>query len=220
MAYFIEDVLDLPTVEALTEALADEALYEDGAKTAAGSARAVKSNLQARPSEGVVRRAKQMVERALDANADFQAAALPARLSRLAFSRYTPGMRYGPHVDDAFIAGVRTDLSFTLFLSDPDGYEGGELVVQRHDGDEAVKLPPGSLYLYPSHSLHHVAPVERGVRLAAVGWVQSRVRAEEQRAVLFDLLRVLRQLPQSDESRETRLTLLRARNSLLRLWAD
>ncbi|MEO1335249.1 MAG: Fe2+-dependent dioxygenase, partial [Myxococcota bacterium] len=161
-----------------------------------------------------------LLEKALLKNADFKAVALPEKIVRLSFSRYTEGMRYGAHVDDAFIGGRRTDLSFTLFLSEPESYGGGELVIQRYDGDEQIKLPKGSLYLYPSDSLHYVAPVEFGTRLAAVGWVHSRVRMDEQRAVLFDLDRALRRLPRNDETHDIRLTLLRARNSLLRMWAD
>lgn len=220
MAFFIDNLLDPPTVDALVDTLEHEHLYEDGARTAAGSARAVKNNQQARPAEGVVQAALEIIEAALAKNPDFQAAAWPRKLARLSFNRYVPGMAYGAHVDDPFIRGLRTDLSFTLFLSDPEAYEGGELVVQRHDGDESVKLPRGSLYLYPSHSLHYVAPVEKGVRLAAVGWIQSRIRNDEHRAVLFDLYRVLEGLPKGEAGRELRLTLLRARNHVLRLWAD
>lgn len=216
MAFFIDTLFDPPTLDALTDALANDALFEDGAATAAGSAKAVKSNLQARKEDGVVKHAAEMVKEILESNTDFQAAALPARFARILFSRYSPGMSYGTHVDAAFIDGVRTDLSFTLFLSDPEEYRGGELVIKRNDGDETVKLPRGALYLYPSDSLHFVAPVEEGVRLAAVGWVQSRVRSEEHRAVLFDLARALRLAEDGD----LRLTLLRARNSLLRLWAE
>ncbi|MEO1232488.1 MAG: Fe2+-dependent dioxygenase, partial [Myxococcota bacterium] len=197
MAFFIDNLLDPPTVNALVDTLADERLFEDGARTAAGAARAVKSNQQARSGDEVIRVAREIVEGALDKHAGFQAAAWPGKLARLSFSRYAPGMAYGPHVDDPFIHGLRTDLSFTLFLSDPESYEGGELVVQRHDGDEAVKLPSGSLYLYPSHSLHYVAPVAKGVRLAAVGWIQSRVRSQEHRAILFDLHQVLEGLPRT-----------------------
>ena len=220
MAFFIDNVLDVHALNSIVEVLQDDQLFEDGGKTAGGAARAVKHNQQARPVVDAVRGARTLVEDALMAHSDFKSAAIPAKIVRLTFNRYVAGMQYGAHVDDAFINGVRTDLSFTLFLSAPDAYEGGELVVQRHDGDEQVKLPKGSLYLYPSHSLHYVAPVEDGVRLAAVGWVKSRVRAEEHRAILFDLHQALRQLPSGAEAQAIRLKLLRARNSLLRLWAD
>ena len=220
MAFFIDNVVDRPTVDAIEETLQDEHLFEDGAKTAAGAAKAVKNNQQARPETDVIQGARKLLEKALLASSDFKSAAIPAKIVRLTFSRYAPGMRYGAHVDDAFINGSRTDLSFTLFLSAPESYAGGELVIKRNDGDEQVKLPKGALYLYPSNSLHYVAPVERGVRLAAVGWVRSRVRLDEHRAILFDLHQALKGLPRTDENHEIRLTLLRARNSLLRLWAD
>ena len=135
-------------------------------------------------------------------------------------NRYDEGMTYGAHVDDAFIGGTRTDLSFTLFLSHPDTYDGGELIVQRDDGDEAVKLPQGSLYLYPSDSIHYVAPVTRGSRLAAVGWIQSKVRQQEQRQILFDLSSALKQLPITEANHSARLKLLKVHNNLLRRWAD
>ncbi|MEO1302117.1 MAG: Fe2+-dependent dioxygenase [Myxococcota bacterium] len=220
MAFFIDDVLDRPTFEAIAETLRDERLFEDGRSTARGVAKSVKNNEQARSSDGVIRAALEMIEKALWSNADFQAAAIPEKIARITLSRYTEGMRYGEHVDEAFISGVRTDLSFTLFLSDPESYVGGELVIRRHDGDESVKLPSASLYLYPSNSLHSVSTVESGIRLAAVGWVRSRVRSDEQRAVLYDLHQALRQLPRDDATQGLRLNLLRARNSLLRMWAD
>ncbi|MEM7675104.1 MAG: Fe2+-dependent dioxygenase [Myxococcota bacterium] len=220
MAFFIDDVLDTHMLDTIVEALQDERLFEDGASTAGGAARAVKNNEQARPTEDIVRGATKLLKKALLKNSDFKATALPKEIIRLSFSRYIKGMQYGAHVDDAFIGGLRTDLSFTLFLSEPDSYGGGELVIQRYDGDEKIKLPKGSLYLYPSDTLHRVAPVEFGTRLAAVGWVHSRVRADEQRTVLFDLDRALRKLPRNTETHETRLILLRSRNSLLRMWAD
>ena len=220
MAFFIDNILEPTAVEALVDALSDDRLFEDGAKTAAGAARAVKRNQQADPTSKTVQGARELVERALLKNPEVQAAAIPLKIARLSFSRYEAGMAYGPHVDEAFINGARTDLSFTLFLSDPESYEGGALVVQRYDGDDEVKLPCGSLYLYSSDHLHHVAPVSRGIRLAAVGWVESRVRSEEQRAILFDLHQALKQVGRGEEAHELRLTLLRARNSLLRRWAS
>ena len=220
MAFFIDNALDRHTLDAVVETLQDPALFEDGSKTAKGAARAVKNNEQARSDIDVIRGAQKIVQKALLNHPDLKAAALPLKIARLTFSRYTAGMQYGAHVDDPFIHGARTDLSFTLFLSAPDTYVGGDLVVIQNDGEETVKLPQGSLYLYPSSSLHYVAPVETGVRLAAVGWIQSRVRLDEHRSILFDLYQAIQRLPNTDEFRDTRLKLLRARNSLVRLWAD
>ena len=220
MAIFLENILDVHYLKAISEALSDEAVFKDGRATAAGLAKTVKFNLQADPGVPAVKGCLTMVEKALFANSLFKSAAVPYKLSKLMFSRYAPGMEYGAHVDEAFIAGVRTDLSFTLFLSDPEFYDGGELIVKRNDGDEVIKLPAGSLYLYPANSLHFVAPVTKGIRIAAVGWVQSRIRLEEHRTILFDLTTALNQLPKTDENKQIRLKLLNAKNNLLRLWAD
>lgn len=218
MAFFIDDILPDATLNALCEVMEHDEAFEDGGKTASGAARRVKNNRQARPD--LVQGARELLKQALAEHADFQAAALPSEIARIAFSRYEPGMAYGAHVDNAYIGGVRTDLSFTVFLSEPDSYDGGELIIRRFDGDEAVKLPKGSLYLYPSDSVHEVAPVTRGVRLAAVGWIRSKVRSDAQREVLFDVQRVLRELKKSSASSDAHLTLLRVRNSLLRFWGE
>ena len=147
-------------------------------------------------------------------------AALPQKFAKILISRYTPGMHYGAHIDDPVIAGTRTDLSFTLFLSDPESYQGGELILKKHDGDELVKLQKGALCLYPSTSLHHVAEVTSGTRLAAVGWVQSRVRLGDQREILFDLQKALNDIPDTPENHPARLSLLKAKSNLMRLWVD
>lgn len=220
MAIFVENVLDVHSVDAIGDALADDRLFEDGKKTAGKTARSVKRNLQADPSSNVVKGAAKMVKKALLAHPVFKQAALPVKFAKIMFNRYDPGMAYGLHMDDAIIANTRTDLSFTLFLSTPDSYEGGELVLAKHDGNETVKLPKGSLYLYPSNKLHYVAPVSSGRRLAAVGWVQSRVRLTEHREILFDLYTALQQLPVNEQNRSARLKIIQAQNNILRLWAD
>ena len=220
MQIFLDNVLDVHTINALANTLADPRLFEDGKRTAGRTAKRVKSNLQARPDAPEVKGATKLVEKSLLAHPVFRAAALPAKFAKIMFSRYTPGMRYGTHVDDPFIAGTRTDLSFTLFLSDPESYEGGELILNKHDGDEPIKLPKGALALYPSTSLHHVAEVTAGSRLAAVGWVQSRVRSAEHREILFDLHHALAQLPGNAANQDARLSLLKAKSNMMRLWAD
>jgi len=135
------------------------------------------------------------LEQALLHDEVFVAAALPKRLVRLLVSRYEPGVTYGTHVDDALMEVARTNLSFTLLLSDPDTYEGGALVIEDTYGERTVRLPAGELILYPSTTLHRVDPVISGVRLAAVGWVRSYVRDPECREILFDLETALRQMP-------------------------
>jgi len=220
MSIIIEKVLDEYSLEAIYELMQDDFRFEDGKKTAGIAARKVKLNEQSVSSDTMVAGALKKIEEALASHPLFQQAALPARFSKIMLSRYHTGMHYGKHVDDAFIANTRTDLSFTLFLSEPESYTGGELIVHKHDGDDAIKLAKGDLYLYPANQLHQVRPVDDGVRLAAVGWVQSRIRSHEQRNILFNLANVLSSLKDKAEEQETHLTLLQSYNSLLRLWAD
>jgi PKHD-type hydroxylase len=220
MAIFIENVLDVHTLEAISEALAEPSLFEEGKKTAGSTAKKVKNNLQSDVNNSLVKGAIRQVEKALFSNPAFVSAAQPLKCAKIIFNRYETGMGYGEHVDDAFINGTRTDLSFTLFLSEPESYQGGELILKKADGDESIKLPSGSLYLYPSTSVHYVAPVTSGSRLAAVGWIQSRVRLEEHRTVLFDLVSALKQLPDSPENNTSRLKLLQVQSNLQRLWSD
>src|SRR5882724_7953048 len=136
------------------------------------------------------------------------------------FSAYEPGMRYGSHVDDALMQGMRTDVSFTLFLSERESYDGGELVIESAAGEDAVKLPAGSMVAYPSTALHHVAPVTRGTRLAAVGWVRSYVRDSARREMLFDLDTARRQLfAREGKSAEYDLVSKSLAN-LMRMWVE
>ena len=134
-----------------------------------------------------------MAERILG-NELFCLAARPKALSPLLFSRYDTGMQYGSHVDDALMGGMRTDISFTLFLSDATSYDGGELIIDSASGEETFKLEAGALVAYPATSLHRVGAVTRGARLAAVGWARSFVRDPAQRELLFDLDTARRQL--------------------------
>jgi PKHD-type hydroxylase len=136
------------------------------------------------------------------------------------FSRYEGGMHYGSHVDDALMQGMRTDVSFTLFLSEPESYDGGELVIESASGEDAVKLDAGSLLAYPSTTLHHVAAVTRGVRLAAVGWARSFIRDGAQRELLFDLDTARRRLfAREGKSAEYDLVSKSLAN-LMRMWVE
>ncbi len=220
MLILIENLLDSSTLQAITTVMADSAAFEDGKNTAGRTARQVKSNLQAKMQNTETRGAVALIEKAILKHPVFQAAAIPAKFAKIMFNRYEPGMAYGSHVDDAIIANTRTDLSFTLFLSEPESYEGGELVIQKHDGDEAIKLSAGSLVLYPSTSLHYVSEVKTGIRLAAVGWLQSKVRLAEHREILFDLHYALTNLPDTEQNRTARLSLLKAKNNITRLWTE
>lgn len=213
------DVMDAPMVAAIRERLDDEGLFHDGKLSAGRQARKVKRNLQARKTE-TTDAIRSKVEEAMRAHPVFRSAARPKRLINILLSRYEPGMTYGTHVDDAIMAGTRTDLSFTLFLSDPERYEGGELFIEGMDRDVHVKLPAGSAVVYSTNALHRVEPVTEGVRLAAVGWVRSFIRDPVQREVLFELDRAIEAVPDGEEERPVRDRLHKVRSSLVRLWAD
>lgn len=218
----LENVLSSAHVGAFVKALENDALFEDGERTAGRTARQRKRNLQAIAEAPEIKRITSEVRESLNGNGQFRRFAVPSRIGRVMVSRYEPGMTYGAHYDDAFIGGVRTDLSFTLFLSDPDSYAGGELELYTPMGSQALKLPAGCAVVYPSNQLHAVLPVEQGKRLAVVGWVQSRVRSAEQRQMLFDLAEASELLERGESASSTQgLTQLKmVRNNLLRSWSE
>ena len=161
--------------------------FVDGVTTARVTAAAVKHNLQLERTGPEAGDLDQIVIRALENHTALQDYAMPTRFVMPVFSRYEPGMGYGDHVDVSMMGGycgVRTDLAVTIFLSPPASYDGGELVIA---GQEEVKLDSGEAYVYPATSIHHVAPVTRGVRLAAITWLQSAVRDTALRTILYDL---------------------------------
>jgi PKHD-type hydroxylase len=215
----IPAILSDEELSALRAELA-RASFEDGAATAGHFARDVKRNLQVPQNSEAGRKCAAMVVNALQRNPVFFSAALPNRLHGPLFNRYEPGMTYGEHVDNALMGtptAVRSDVSATLFLSSPTDYDGGELIVQ--DG-QAIKLAAGAIVLYPATSAHRVEPVRRGVRLAAVLWIQSIVRDAMRRRLLFELdvsLGALREkLPGAPEVN----TLAGVYHNLLREWAE
>lgn len=183
----------------------------------------MKENLQARGDDPRTQALERFVGAALERHPLFAIAARPHRLSRLLFSRYEPPMAYGAHTDDALMEGgggrLRTDLAFTLFLSDAAAYEGGALVVESPLGEQAIKLEAGDAILYAAGSIHRVAPLTHGVRLACVGWIQSLVIDAAQREILFDLSLARSRLAEAGAAREDLLRLDKAISNLLRLWA-
>ena len=217
MMITIADVLGAAEIAAIREALAD-APFVDGAATAGAGARGVKSNLQGRADAQPVKAAAEKVRRALESNAVFSSAALPVRFARTMVSRFDPGMSYGWHTDEAFIDNVRTDLSFTLFLSDPESYDGGALELTNSAGNDLVRLPAGHAVVYSSGDLHRVTEVTRGQRLAVVGWVQSRIRTSEQLELQFKLAAARAEIQST--APETALALAGIRQQLLRMWSD
>lgn len=220
MYHVIADVLNATEVRAAVEMLAS-APFVDGRVTAGWSARLVKNNLQV-PSQGdrAIAELRDTTTAKIMGNQVFRLAVRPKALTPLILSRYEPGMAYGTHIDDAYMHGMRTDVSFTLFLSDPATYDGGELVIETSGGEEDIKLTAGSLVAYPSTTLHRVAPVTRGARLAAVGWARSLIRDGDQRELLFDL-DTARNALFVREGKTAELDLLsKTSANLLRMWVE
>ncbi len=196
--------------------------YDDGRRTAGAAARQVKNNLQLDPARPEYKAASTIVQAALLANETLQSAALPRFFSGLLFSRYESGIGYGTQVDNALMNApqLRSDLAYTLFLAEPTEYVGGELVLMDPEGENAIKLPAGALYLYPATALHRVENVTEGRRDVCVGWVQSLVRDERIREMIFDLTRVKALLEDQPAQREARDLIARTRANLLRLHAE
>jgi PKHD-type hydroxylase len=219
MYYAIADVLDADGLREAREVLSG-AKFVDGKVTAGWHARLVKNNLQASAKDARVAALRETVAQKIRENAVFKLIVRPKALTPLILSRYEPGMEYGSHVDDALMNGMRTDVSFTLFLSDPDSYAGGELVIEGPDGESDVKLPAGSLVAYPSTTLHRVAPVTEGARLAAVGWARSFIRDAARRELLLDL-DTARQSLFARYGKTAEFDLIsKTSANLMRLWAE
>lgn len=214
----IADVMAPADVAALRDAL-DALPFVDGKATAGWSASLVKQNRQAAPGGGLAA-LQEHVAAALRAHPVFALAVRPKRLTPLVFARYGGGETYGSHVDDALMSGMRTDVAFTLFLAPPESYDGGELVIETSAGEEAIKLPAGSLYAYPATTLHRVEPVTRGERLVCIGWARSHLRAAAQRELLFDLDTARRTLFAREGKTEEFDLLSKCAANLLRMWAE
>jgi PKHD-type hydroxylase len=214
----ISSVLEKPELQALLDFAASQA-FEPGARTAGWSARTVKNNeqLTSGPAANAISRT---VEAALRRSDVFLAAAQPKTFCRTMLSRYEQGMSYGIHIDDPLIAGMRADLSFTLFLSPPESYEGGELVLDTTDGETSIKLDAGDVVLYPATFLHRVEEVVSGTRLVCVGWIRSLIRLQAHREILFDLETAARTVFQREGKSPLFDRLSRAKSNLLRLWAE
>ena len=216
----LEGVLTPDELTHISTSLA-RAPFRDGRATAGSSARKVKVNEQARGDDPIVLELARGIKQALEGRSEFQASVRPVRWSGLMFSRYSEGHRYGLHTDDAAAydeqgVPLRTDVSFTIFLSDPTTYEGGELQIIGPLGDSSFKPPAGAAVIYPTGLLHEVTPITRGTRLACVGWVQSAFRSADQRELLFDLACARRETPEG----HGRLLLDKGISNLIRMWAE
>lgn len=225
MMITVPQVLTAEQVRHFRERLA-QADWSDGRATAGHLASQVKNNLQLSEDAPASRELGDLVLQALGRHPLFLSGALPLKVLPPRFNRYEGGGTYGPHVDAAVFSvpgtphRVRSDLSATLFLSDPDEYEGGELTVSDTYGEHSVKLPAGDMVLYPGSSLHHVTPVTRGTRLASFFWVQSLVRDDAQRALMLELDGAIQQLAVDAPGHPSLSRLTGVYHNLLRQWSE
>ena len=229
MLISIPDVLT-PQQVAHARELLYQADWVDGRVTAGHQSSKTKDNMQIPEGHPVARQLGEMVLTALGSNPLFLSAALPKHVFPPLFNRYSGGQSFGTHVDNAIRqvpgsgARIRTDISATLFFANPDEYDGGELCVEDTYGVQQVKLPAGHMVLYPATSLHHVTPVTRGARICSFFWIQSMIRDDAQRSLLFDLdlaiQRLNRELPEAPVAGQTAVQLTGVYHNLLRQWAE
>ena len=225
MIITIPDVLSSAQVREARTVL-DAAEWVDGRVTAGHQSARSKDNQQLPEDSPAARQLGDLVLAALERNPRFVSAALPLKVFPPLFNRYTSGQSFGLHVDNAvrMLRGtphrVRTDLSATLFLAEPGDYDGGELVVEDTYGAHAIRLPAGHMVLYPASSLHRVNPVTRGARVASFFWIQSMVREDAQRALLFDMDTAIQRLAQQAPDHPSAVQLTGVYHNLLRMWAD
>lgn len=208
----------------ITDALS-RAEFVDGKVSAGEQACEVKNNLEVKPSQSILELAR-MVYAGLVRSASFNQFALPRKIMVPIFSRYEVGMEYGSHSDVSMMhidqpeLATRTDLSCTVFLNDPDTYDGGELTIETTVGEQRFKLPAGHAVVYPCHNLHWVAPVTRGARLGAITWVQSFVRTDAEREILFELDSVSAKVAAGRSNQPGTQQLFNVYHKLMRMWAD
>lgn len=219
MQFLIEPLLSAEQTLAMVQQLrgAQEA-WRPGVETAGWHAREVKNNHQLDRGSALHQQLATAMQEQMQSHPLVQAAAFPRRIHGVLFSRSAVGEGYGRHVDNAWMAGGRTDLSFTVWLSEPDTYQGGELVLESPSGEETFRLPAGHALVYPSTLLHRVEPVSRGERMVAVGWMESRIRCAEQRELLFELDTARRALYQRSGKDEVFDLVSRSYTNLLRRW--
>jgi PKHD-type hydroxylase len=200
--------------------------WVDGKVTAGFQSRQVKNNMQISENHSASKQLGDIILGALEKNSTFMSAALPLKIFPPLFNSYGVGQYFGAHIDNAIrqVTGtphrVRTDLSATLFLTEPEDYDGGELVVEDTYGSHSVKLEAGNMILYPSSSLHHVTEVTRGARVSSFFWIQSMVRSDEDRALLFDLDNAIRATMIVAPNSQANARLTGVYHNLLRKWAD
>jgi len=224
MLLSIPDVLAADQVAQARKTL-DAADWVDGRVTAGHQGAHVKNNLQLPPGSAAGREVGALINAALGASKLFMSAALPLHVMPPMFNRYEGGQTFGTHIDNAVRVlpngqRIRTDISCTLFLTAPEDYDGGELVVEDNYGTKTVKLPAGHMILYPATSLHHVTPVTRGCRVSSFFWLQSMIRDNTQRALLYDMDVAIQRLGAGKPTDPSVISLTGIYHNLLRQWAE
>jgi PKHD-type hydroxylase len=213
-----------PEQVARCRAVMEKAAWVDGRVTAGHQSAQVKFNLQLPEEAPESRELGDMVLEALGRSNLFMSAVLPKQVFPPLFNRYDAGMTFGAHVDNAVRAGngarIRTDVSSTMFISGPEDYDGGELVVQDTYGEHSVKLPAGDMIVYPATSLHNVMPITRGSRIASFFWTQSMVRDESKRSLLFDMDMAIIKLGRDHPGHASNVELTAVYHNLLRQWVE
>jgi PKHD-type hydroxylase len=220
MILCIGDVLDAAALTELRATIAN-GVFVDGVLSSGWASRLVKNNEQLGAGPAL-EAAQQKIVATLSANAVFAAAVMPRRFAPPLFARYLPGMTFGSHMDNPLMGPehLRADVSVTIFLSDPDTYDGGELVMETTGGEAAYKLPAGSAVTYPTTMLHRVEAVTRGTREVAVTWAQSLFRHADQREILFDLERTARAIFEREGKSENFNIINKSTSNLRRMWVD
>lgn len=223
MLLHLKNVLDPAKLANIREML-NKVQFIDGKHSAGMAAEQVKNNEEMQQGTQQAQYLDQLVMGSLAENADFRSAALPLRVAQPVFARYTPGMRYGNHVDDPIMGGgmekFRTDVAVTVFLNAPEDYDGGELVIQSPFGEQRVKYTAGDAVIYPANSVHRVEEVTRGERLVAVAWIQSMVRDAAKRELLFELDQARNTLLQQNSEDPTAQQVDRSYVNLIRRWSE
>lgn len=225
MLLTIPDLLPPEEVRTIRNKL-DAAEWVDGRVTAGHQSTLAKDNMQIPEGTAVAQEVGELILKTLGQNALFVSAALPMKVFPPLFNRYAGGQSFGTHIDNAIrhVKGtshrVRSDLSATLFFSDPGEYDGGELVVEDTYGIHSVKLPAGHMVLYPSSSLHNVRPVTRGARVSSFFWIQSMIRDDSARTLLFDLDNVIQRIAAESPNGPNSVRLTGIYHNLLRRWAE
>ena len=221
MIVTLESILTVDEVNRVVNRL-ESAQFSDGRATAGSTAARAKKNLEL-SGENELRELSELIVSALSRNEGFRLYAMPLRILPPIFSKYDVGMYYDEHVDGPLMQGamlIRTDLAFTVFLCDPEKYDGGELVIESDGVSKPVKLRPGSAVLYPSTTVHKVEPVTRGTRLAAIGWVQSLVRDTQKRDLLADLARVSAWARETAPDAKEATLPGKIYSNLVRMWSE